>query len=90
MATFIYPEDVVSIPAGLATEAKQDELIAIVDNLGGSLAPNEYDQISLTYVAAGNGAGEIETVIYKLSAATVATLTLVYDANDNLVDVLRS
>lgn len=52
-----------------------------------------YDYIVLTYVAAGNGAGEIETVTYKTGGAsgtTLATLTLTYDANDKLSTVTKS
>ena len=52
-----------------------------------------YDYIALTYVAAGNGAGEIETVVYKTGGSggsTVATLTLTYDASDNLNAVTKS
>lgn len=59
----------------------------------GSLVPEEYDYIALTYVTAGNGIGEIETVIYKtggVSGTTVATLTLTYDSNDKLETVTRS
>lgn len=55
-----------------------------------SLVPSEYDQITLTYVAAGNGAGEVETATYKLNSVTVATLTLTYDASDRVIDVIRS
>lgn len=55
-----------------------------------SLVPNEYDQISLTYVAAGNGVGEIETATYKLAGADVAVLTLAYDSSSRLIDVVRS
>lgn len=52
-----------------------------------------HDYIGLTYVAAGNGAGEIETVTYKTGGAsgtTLATLTLAYDANDKLETVTKS
>ncbi len=59
----------------------------------GSLVPDEYDYIALTYVAAGNGVGEIETVTYKtggVSGTTVAVLTLGYDANDNLSSVTKA
>lgn len=55
-----------------------------------SLVPDEYDQVVLTYVAAGNGAGEVETATYKLTGATIATLTLSYDASNRLIDVVRS
>jgi hypothetical protein len=57
------------------------------------LVPEEFDYLILTYVAAGNGAGEIETAIYKTGGAggsTVATLTLVYDANDKISTVTRT
>ena len=43
----------------------------------------QYDYLSLTYVGAGNGAGEIETVTYKTggeSGQTVSVLRLGYTA----------
>jgi hypothetical protein len=52
-----------------------------------------YDYIALTYVAAGNGAGEIETATFKsggASGTTIATLTLAYDSNDKLTSVTKS
>lgn len=57
------------------------------------LVSENYDYIALTYVAAGDGIGEIETVTYKQGGAggtTVATLTLAYDSDDNLSSVTRS
>jgi hypothetical protein len=51
------------------------------------------DFISLTYVSAGDGAGEIETVTYKdggSGGATVAVLTLAYDINDRLLTITRT
>jgi len=59
----------------------------------GGLDIPAHDYIALTYVAAGNGAGEIETVVYKTGGSggsTVATLTLAYDANDKLSTVTKS
>ena len=59
----------------------------------GSLIPKNYDYIALTYVASGNGAGEVETVVYKTGGSggtTVATLTLGYNASDELSSVARS
>jgi len=53
----------------------------------------DYNYIALTYVAAGNGAGEIETVTYKEGGAggtTKAILTLAYDASNNLISVTRT
>ena len=52
--------------------------------------PAEYDEIVLTYVAAGNGAGEIETVTYKLATVTQATLTLSYNDDNKLSGVSKS
>ena len=58
-------------------------------NLSG-LIPENYDEILLTYVASGDGVGEVETVVYKKSSVVIATLTLSYNAEDNLSGVLRS
>ena len=58
--------------------------------IGGNLVPSEYNEIELTYVTAGNGIGEIETVTYKYSGNTVAVLTLSYDGTSRLINVVRS
>lgn len=55
-----------------------------------SLVPARYDEIDLTYVAAGNGAGEIQTVTYKLATVSIATLTLTYNASNKLTSVVKS
>lgn len=57
---------------------------------GGTLVPEKYDQIELTYVAAGNGVGEIETVTYFNEGNQIALLTLSYDGSNRLVSVVRS
>jgi len=49
-----------------------------------------YDDINITYILSGNGEGEIETVVYEYESATVATLTLSYDAGNNLINVIQS
>jgi len=52
-----------------------------------------FDYIALTYVAAGNGAGEIETVVYKDGGAggsIVATLTLAYNADDEISSITQT
>jgi len=52
----------------------------------------QYDYIALTYVAAGDGAGEIETVTYKTgggSGQTVSVLTLGY-TSEGLSTVTRT
>ena len=61
-------------------------LVGILDGF----IPSTYDQLDLTYVASGNGAGEIETVVYKLDSATVGTLTLTYNSDDKISSVVRS
>ena len=61
-----------------------------VNSLGGTLVPEKYDQIDITYVAAGNGAGEVETATYFLDGNQVAVLTLSYDASSRLISVARS
>jgi len=71
-------------------EADIDELNS---KLAASLVPEQFDYIALTYVAAGNGAGEIETVTYRTggAAGTIqATLTLAYDAQDRLASVTKA
>lgn len=77
------------------TLAAQAADIALLEGrLPGSFTPPElFDYADITYVAAGNGAGEIETVVYKSGGsggATVATLTLTYDANDRISSVART
>lgn len=103
MALFVYPPKTLAT-GGLATEPKQDDIISelqdietniveLNNRLAGSLVPEEFDYIQLTYVTAGNGAGEIETVVYKdggSGGTTVATLTLAYDSSDRLSSVTRS
>lgn len=57
------------------------------------LVPKAFDYFTATYVAAGNGAGKIETVIYKTGGAsgtTVATVTITYNANDRISTVIRT
>ena len=53
----------------------------------------EYDYISLTYVASGDGAGEIETVVYKtggVSGTELATLTLAYNASNAITSITKT
>ena len=77
----------------LATEA--DRTITEPQGLGPvvpglDIPPHDY--ISLTYVAAGNGLGEIETVTYKSGGAsgiTVAITTLAYDSNNELISITK-
>jgi len=52
-----------------------------------------YNYIALTYVAAGNGAGEIETVVYRSGGSggsVVATLTLAYNASNEISSITKT
>jgi len=77
--------------------SKEKRIKVEVDRVGGGSSVSKdgfdfgkYTAISITYVAAGNGAGEIETVVYKNGGQTTATLTLAYDASNNLETVTKS
>lgn len=75
-----------------AQETADGQLAQKTVNIG-NLITEPYDYIALTYVAAGNGAGEIETVTYKSGGSggtTIATLTLTYDASNRILDITRS
>jgi hypothetical protein len=85
--------------SGLASEANQTTIIDNQDNLLAEVNKivgfeiGDYDYIEITYVASGNGVGEIETVTYKTGGSggtAVATLTLTYDASDNLSTITKS
>ena len=56
-------------------------------NVGGTLVPEAYDELDLTYVGATD---KIQTVTFKLSGNTIATLTLTYDGSDRITNVVRS
>jgi hypothetical protein len=63
----------------------------LVQDIAGLYIP-QHDYVSLTYVAAGNGIGEIETITYKQGGAsgnTVAVVTLTYDANNKVVTLTK-
>ena len=72
---------------------EQYEVFLIQGSAVPGLSIPEHDYIGLTYVTAGNGTGEIETVTYKQGGDggdTVALLTLAYDGNNNLISVTKS
>lgn len=90
-----------ALPTGAATSANQStgnaslssidtEIQDLNARIPAGLVQEDHDNLSITYVTAGNGVGEIETVVYKLGVSTVATLTLAYDANDKLSTVTKS
>lgn len=89
------------LPTGAATAANQTTEISRLTDIdtavtalnvrtAGSLVPLAYNEIDLTYVVSGNGIGQIATAIYKLASSTVATLTMSYDASNNLSSVVKS
>jgi hypothetical protein len=86
-------------PSGTSTKTTENILRDVYDfptkslqilPAGGTLVPDKYDDIVLTYVPSGNGVGQIQTVTYKLSGGTIATLTLTYDSSNRLIEVMRS
>lgn len=76
-----------ALPTGAATSANQATELS---RLTGSLVPTAFDEIDLTYIASGNGTGQVGTAVYKLVGATVKTLTLTYDASNRLSAVVAS
>ena len=71
------------------TGGNLDDIKTAVESLVSFEIP-EHDQIELSYVLSGNGEDEIETVTYKLSGVTVQTLTLSYDTDDRLIDIIKT
>ena len=70
----------------------QPDSIYIKTSSLNSFVTSPYDYIALTYVASGNGVGEIETATYKsggTSGTTVAVLTLGYNASNKLTSVTK-
>jgi hypothetical protein len=59
-------------------------------SVGGTLVPERYDALELTYITEGNGEGEIGQVVYKLDNSIVATLVLNYDIDNRIINVVRS
>lgn len=49
----------------------------------------EYDSFDITYYTSGNGDGEIESIIYKLSGSTVLTITMTYNSLGKVSNVSR-
>ena len=84
----IFYDDGVSI----STSSKQDTQTTLLQGIAGFTVTG-YDYIALTYVAAGNGAGEIETAIFKsggVDGTTIATLTLTYNASNEIATVTKT
>lgn len=84
MPTYLDPGQVIKGSYDEPNQAIQVKAVA------GSLVTASYDEIDLTYVVAGNGAGEIQTATYKKAGSTVATLTITYDASNRISTVVKS
>lgn len=61
-----------------------------VRNIGGSLVPDIYDEIYLTYIVSGDGAGQIGTVSYYLNTNLLCTLMLEYYPTNLIKRVTRT
>lgn len=90
-----------ALPTGAATAANQTSEIsqlstiatataALNQRTAGSLTPVAYDEIDLTYVPSGNGAGQIQTASFRLVGTLVKTITLTYDASNRIATVVAS
>lgn len=65
----------------------------LVRETASSFRIGNFDYITLTYVASGNGVGEIETITYKkggASGTTLATLTITYNENNKISSITKS
>jgi len=74
----------------LATPTTGGGIAQKVLPVGGTLVPEQYDSIAMTYITSGNGTGEIGTVIYSLNSSPIATLTLTYDSSNRIIGVSKS
>jgi hypothetical protein len=57
------------------------------------MVPHIFDYIALTYVASGNGTGEVSTMVFKTGGAagtTVATLTYAYNSDGEIESVTKT
>jgi hypothetical protein len=68
-------------------------LTDLLEKSESGLVTEKFDYISLTYVASGNGEGEVETATYKDGGAggtQVALLTITYDSSDRVSTVTKT
>lgn len=79
-----------TLDAGQAIKAAYDkEKIAHRVIALNTLIPEDYDEVVISYIASGNGTGEIGLVTYKKTSTIVAVLSLTYDSLNRLIDVQR-
>lgn len=75
-----------TITIGRVLNSSTDSVEAVVSGWP-FLVNVEHDEVDIT---ARTASGRVQTVVYKQAGATVATLTLSYDANDQLSGVTRA
>jgi len=86
-------ETVIKDPRGHSRATVTDSRLDVNSLILSSLIPHAYDLIDLTYVAAGNGEGKIETATYKTGGAggtTVGILTLAYNSDNKITTVTKT
>lgn len=74
---------------GLVGAERLEELLSAV----AGLVPTAYDTKEFTYVASGDGVGEVETITYYVGGSggsIVATITFTYDAQGRITLAQRS
>ena len=86
-----------TLDSGQAIKAAYDKTLVAHRVIAlNALIPEQFDEISLTYIAVGNGTGQVGVVTYKLATLSVAILSLTYDnyggigaSSNRLVDVVK-
>jgi len=76
-----------ALPSGAAMDLTVANFAA---KTAAGLVTANFDEVDLTYVPSGNGAGQVATAVYKLATITVKTLTMTYDSSDRLTSVVAS
>jgi hypothetical protein len=75
------------VPTSTSNGALETTQLAFSAKSASAFVNVPFDETVITYVGATTN---IATVVYKLAAATVQTLTLTYDGSNRLIDVLKS
>lgn len=70
-------------------EDLQAEVADLKDKVPSKLITEEFDDIEMSYVAGGNGVGQLEVVTYKNGGLTVGTINLTYDSDHRLIRAQR-
>ena len=84
-------EDEVGAQTEIPTAVSPSKPLPVISSASFNIPQHDY--IALTYVAAGSGVGEIETVVYKSGGSggtTVATLTLAYNASNEISSITKT